>query len=65
MQRASGEELEKDDTERVDVGSARACSGDMYAVLPFKTPGSSRNRFAEAMPKSAIFTAPSNDSRMF
>ncbi len=45
--------------------SPRACSGDMYPNLPLRTPGSSAKRLALAMPKSAIFTAPSNESRMF
>ena len=45
--------------------SPRACSGDMYAVFPLRTPGSSLKSVAAAMPKSATFTAPSKLNKIF
>nr|WP_237244588.1 hypothetical protein [Sorangium cellulosum] len=46
---------------RRSMGSLPACSGDMYAYLPFTWPTLVRCRFEAALatPKSRIFTDPS------
>ena len=59
-------------SERASSGSPRVCSGDMYGHLPITrlsllaapTSGAP-SAAARAIPKSAIFTSPSRDSRMF
>jgi hypothetical protein len=56
-------------SERVPTASPAACSGDMYRHLPMMrreaAGGLGRSTAAWAMPKSAIFTSPARDSRMF
>jgi hypothetical protein len=48
---------------RESTGSPRACSGAMYANLPFSIPAVLARLLALAMPKSVSFTAPSKETR--
>ena len=42
-----------------------ACSGDMYARLPFRLPTTERSLRRFASPKSESFTSPANEMSMF
>ena len=70
VQRPTREDLPEHHAERVEIAApvdalAAGLLGRHVAEFALEDPCSSANRRALAMPKSAIFTAPSNDSRMF